>query len=320
MTRLRAPRGAARSIAAVSAALIVAAGCSGGPSGTTSRTPLGNLPDTPVIFVHGYNPGSCPGVDVTHAVWGGAYIELTKAGWRGPLLPVSYYACDHDGVDITGYGPTAPASATPTITADPPRARYDQNVSIDQLAHDLGWFVYDTYTRTGTPVDLVAVSMGGLIVRDLLYRVAHHDPNLPPEVAVTHAVTFSTPYLGYGGTGSASICPVETLECQQFATGSSLMNELNSDAQPPQGNGGTSWAVAGSSSGCDFVPTSSSLALAGAERIDYHVPCYTHAGYLWDTNPASDAAARITQPDGTTKSTDAALHSLSWLVATLAGR
>lgn len=318
MTRLRAPGGPARSITAVAVALIVAAGCSG-RSGTIGPKPLGKLPDTPVVLVHGYNPASCPGVDATHAVWGAAYLQLKKAGWKAPLLPVSYYACDTYGVDITGYGPTAPVGATSTVTPGVPRTHYDQNTSIDQLAHDLGWFVYDTYTRDGTPVDLVAVSMGGLIVRDLLYRVAHHDPNFPPKVMVTRAVTFSTPYAGYGGTGPSSICKVDTLECQQFAVGSALMSELNSDSQPPQGDGGTTWAVAGSSTGCDFVPTSSSLALAGATRVDYHVPCYTHSSYLYDTNPDSNATAEITQPDGSKSSTDAALHSLSWLVTTLAG-
>jgi hypothetical protein len=319
MTHLRAPWGPARAIAALAAALIVAAGCSG-KSGTVGPTPLGKLPETPVIFVHGYNPAACPGVDATHAAWGGVYLELTKAGWKGPLLPVSYYACDRYGVDITGYGPTTPDGATPTVTAGTPRTHYDQNTSIDQLAHDLGWFVYNTYSRAGTPVDIVASSMGGLIVRDLLYRVAHNDPNFPPKVAVTRAVTFSTPYLGYGGTGTSSICPVDTVECQQFAVGSPLMNELNSDSQPPQGDGGTTWTAAGSSAGCDFVPTSSSLALPGAKRVDYLSPCYTHTGYLWDTNPDSDASAKITQPDGSTSTTDAALHSLSWLVTTLAGK
>jgi len=319
MTHLRAPGGRARSIAALGAALIVAAGCSN-HSGTIGPKPLGELPDTPVVFVHGYNPASCPGVDATHAVWGGVYLELDKAGWKGPLLPVSYYACDTFGVDITGYGPTTPDGATPTVTPGTPRTHYDQNTSIDQLAHDLGWFVYNTYTREGKPVDLVAASMGGLIIRDLLYRVEHNDPNFPPKISVTRAVTFSTPYVGYGGTGSDSICPVDTVECRQFAVGSPLMNELNSGAQPPQGDGGTTWTAVGSSSGCDFVPTSSSLALAGATRVDYHLPCYTHVGYLWDTNPDSNATAVITQPDGSTSSTDTELHSLSWLVTTLAGK
>jgi hypothetical protein len=291
-----------------------AVGCS-----SSSRPLHAGLPDTPVVLVHGYNATSCPGTDVTRGIWGGAYLELTHGGWQGPLLPVSYYACDRDGVDITGYGPTVPTGAAPAITAGTPRVHYDQNAGIDQLAHDLGWFVYQSYSRDGTPVDLVGVSMGGLIIRDLLYRVAHKDPRFPPSLAVTHAVTFSTPYLGYGGTGASSICPVETVECQQFAVGSPLITELNSDPQPPQGDGGTAWSVAGSSAGCDFLPATSSVGLAGAERVDYLTPCYTHTGYLWDNNPTADASARITRPDGTLTTTSTAERSLTWLLTTLAG-
>jgi hypothetical protein len=299
-------------------ALIAAAGCSVSFP-TPGPTLPAVLPDTPVLLVHGYNSAFCPGADVTRAQWGGVYLELTRAGWRGPVLPVSYYACDRDGVDITGYGPTAPAGATPGISAGTPRVRYDQNTSIDQLAHDLGWFIHYSFTRAGRPVDLVASSMGGLIVRDLLYRVAQHDPDFPPELAVTHVVTFSTPYRGYGATGSDPICPVATVECGQFAVGSSLITGLNEDPQPPQGDGGTSWTAAGSSAGCDFVPTTSSLALPGATHVDYLSPCYTHTGYLWDGKPDADASARITRPDGSTTSTSSAPHSLSWLVSTIAG-
>lgn len=300
--------------AALLAGALVLAGCSSGPSTAPNR----ELPDTPVVFVHGYNEGACPGVDVTHAVWGGAYLELTRAGWRGPLLPVSYFACDHDGVDVTGYGPSVPAGAGPTITAGTPRVRYDQNTSIDQLAHDLGWFVYDNYTRAGLPVDLVAVSMGGLIVRDLLYRVAHQDADFPPKLTVTHAVTISTPYLGYGVPGGSAICPVMTVECQEFAVGSPLITLLNADHQPPEGDGGTTWAAAGSSAGCDFVPTTTSLGLAGAQRIDYLSPCYTHVNYLFDGDPRLNATAHLVAPDGTTTTTTTAPHSLRWLLQVLA--
>lgn len=302
-----------RGLFALFAAALVVAGCSS--SGSAPRN--SGLPDTPVVFVHGYNESACPGVDVTHAAWGGAYLELTHAGWRGPLLPVSFYACDHDGVDVTGYGPNVPAGAGPTITAATPRVRYDQNTSIDQLAHDLGWFVYDTYAQHGKPVDLVAVSMGGLIVRDLLYRVAHHDPDMPPKLLVTHAVTISTPYLGYGVTGASPICPITTLECREFAVGSSFLTTLNSDPRPPQGDGGTTWSAAGSSAGCDFVPATTSLALAGAQRIDYLIPCYTHVSYLFDGDPTLNASARLIQPDGTTTSTTTAPHSLRWLLEVL---
>jgi hypothetical protein len=300
--------------AVLAAALTLLAGCT---SSASSPTATSHLPDTPVVFVHGYNEGACPGVDVTHAAWGGAYLELTRAGWRGPLLPVSYYACDHDGVDITGYGPSVPSGATPTITSAVPRVSYNQNTSIEQLAHDLGWFIYDSYTQSGKPVDLVAVSMGGLIVRDLLYRVAHHDSNMPPKLLVTHAVTISTPYLGYGATGASAICPITTLQCQEFAVGSSFLTTLNGDPKPPEGDGGTTWSAAGSSAGCDFVPAATSLGLAGAQRIDYLTPCYTHVSYLFDGDANLDATARLIAPDGTTRSTTTAPHSLRWLLQQL---
>lgn len=318
MIHVRSPRRPSRLTAALAATLIAVVGCSHG-TGRVGPTPLKNLPHTPVLLVHGYNSHTCPGADVTHAQWGGAYLELTRAGWKGPILPVSYYACDQDGVDITGYGPTVPAGATPTITAGNPRVHYDQDTNIDQIAHDLGWFIYHQYGRDGTPVDLVASSMGGLIIRDLLYRVAHHDARFPPKLAVDHVVTFSTPYRGFGD-GKSTACPVSTFECGQFAVGSSLLAELNADAQLPEGDGGTTWAAVGSSAGCDFVPTASSLGVVGVQRVDYLAPCYGHVGYLWDFNPTSDASARITQPDGTTTSTQTALHSLGWLVTTLAGK
>jgi pimeloyl-ACP methyl ester carboxylesterase len=318
MTRVRPHGGPERLFPVLVAVLLALAGCSRA-SGRIGPTPLKNLPNTPVLLVHGYNPRSCPGADVTHAQWGGVYLELTRGGWRAPILPVSYYACDHDGVDITGYGPTTPAGATSSISPGTPRVHYDQNTSIDEIAHDLGWFVYDTFGRSGTPVDLVGSSMGGLVIRDLLYRVAQGDSRFPPRLAVEHAVTFSTPFRGYG-RGTSLACPVATFQCQQFAVGSPLLATLNADPQPPQGDGGTTWAVVGSSAGCDFVPAASSLGVSGVERVDYLTPCYGHVAYLWDFDPDSNAAVRISRPDGSTISSKTAQHSLSWLLTTLAGK
>jgi pimeloyl-ACP methyl ester carboxylesterase len=317
MSHIRGRRWIAASVAVLTAGLLSAA-CSN-RSGSIGPKSLGKLPDTPVILVHGYNSQSCPGADVTHAQWGGVYLELTRSGWRGPILPVSYYACDHDGVDITGFGKTVPPAATTAITAATPRVHYDQNTNIDQIAHDLGWFIYHNYGRAGRSVDLVGSSMGGLVIRDLLFRVAQHDGDFPPELAVSYAVTFSTPFLGYG-QGTSLACPVATVECGQFAVGSPLLTELNAEPKPPQGAGGTTWAAVGSSAGCDFVPSTSALGLPGAQRVDYVRPCYGHVAYLWDFDPDSDASAKITDPDGSTRSTSSALHSLSWLVTTLAGK
>jgi hypothetical protein len=302
----------------VAVALLLAA------CGTTPVTGGGTTVDsaakaTPVVFVHGYSGASCPGNDVTHNIWGGAYLELSNADWTGPLLPVSYYACDTDGVDVTGYGAHAPAGATATITDARPRVHYDQNTSIDQLAHDLGWFVYDSYSAQSTPVDLVGVSMGGLVIRDLLYRVAQHDPRFPPRLFVPRAVTLSTPHLGYGTTASnIAFCGGHFVECDQFATDSRFIAELTAHARDPQAAGGTQWTVAGSSAGCDFMPAQSALGLPAAQRVDYLSPCYGHAGYLWDLADTDDAATRVVDPGSAPVISHDAPRSLAWLVATLA--
>jgi hypothetical protein len=273
---------------------------------------------TPVLLVHGYAKGSCPGSDVLHGTWAGVYFALQQAGWAAPVLPLSYYRCDTDGVDFTGYGPTPPAGATPTITAAPARGGYDQDASIDQLAHDLAWFVYDTYSRHGTPVDLVGSSMGGLIMRDALYRVDAGDREFPPYLLVPRAVTFSTPHGGYGQLGAnLGFCGAQTVECDQFAIGSPFMTMLADHAQDPQGRGGTAWTVVGSSAGCDFVPARSSLAMPAARRIDYLSPCYGHIGYLWDLKPTLNARAVVSAPGRAPAADNAAPRPLVWLAQVL---
>lgn len=273
---------------------------------------------TPVIMVHGYSATPCPGSDVTRKVWGGAYLELVHTGWTGPLLPVSYYRCDTNGVDITGYGPSIPAGAVAAVTAAAPRVGYTDDTHIQQLAHDLAWFVYDTYARSGRPVDLVGVSMGGLIIRDALYRVAVADPDFPPYLYVPRAVTISTPHAGYLTLATNGSFCGGTVECDEFASDSPFILDLAAHGADPQGRGGTAWTVLGSSGGCDFVPAASTLAMPAARRVDYLSPCYTHTTYLWDLGAADDATVRVAAPGSVTPVLDrTAPRSLGWLADTL---
>jgi hypothetical protein len=266
---------------------------------------------TPVLMVHGYSSPACPGSDVGN-VWSGMYADLWVARWTAPVMPVLFYKCDSDGVDITGYGPTVPSGATTDIIAGPPRVAYTQATPIEQIAHDLAWFVYDRYTSTGTPVDLVGVSMGGLIVRDALYRVAVHDPSFPPSIQVARAVGLSTPNAGLGTLATdASLCNA-TVQCNEMASDSPFMTDLMANAMNPQGDGGTAWTQIGSTAGCDLVPGTSSLAMPSATRIDYTLPCYTHIGYLADGSLTGDATVNFATPGAATATTyTTELHSLA---------
>ena len=75
--------------------------------------------------------------------------------------------------------------------------------------------------------------------------------------------------------------------------------------------------MAGSSAGCDFVPTTSSLAPTDALRVDFLLPCYAHTGYLLDASTAANATARIAKPGGQPVTTKTGEHSLAWLLTTL---
>ena len=260
--------------------------------------------DAPVVMVHGYHVAACPGSDVGN-VWVDLYAALSVAQWKGPLLPVSFYQCDTDGVDITGYGPAVPAGAAPTITPNSPRLPYDDSAPIEQLAHDLAWFVHDTYPSTA--VDLVGVSMGGLIVRYALAQVAAHNPDFPPTLRVAQTIAVATPFAGLGAHDvAASLCPT-TVQCGEMASDSPFMTGLAAD----QGADGTTWTVLGSTAGCDIVPGASALALPAATRIDYVQPCYAHRDWLEDGQLTDNASITTTQPEAVTGKVDtAAAHSL----------
>lgn len=305
-TRAAAVLAAAWSVAVGGIGAVDARSAPPAPAGTT------------VILVRGYAGGAgCPGTDMTRAYWGGAVLTLDAAGWRAPVLPVSYYRCDSDGVDITGYGPVAPAAATASITADAPRAGYTADTPLRRIAHDLAWFVYDEYAERGRPVDLVGFSMGGLLIRYALYRVAAGDPRFPPLLYVPRAVTVATPHAGVPAWTARSVCG-RTTQCRAMVTGSAILTDLAAHARHPQARGGTAWTLAGSSRDCDLVPAWSALAMRAATRVRYVHPCYGHGDYLWDFSDATDATLRVAAPGETTAVVHAnAPHLLRWLTRVL---
>jgi Putative serine esterase (DUF676) len=307
---------------AIGVALLAAVGAAGpgptvGPAAGAAAAPAAATAAdaTPVILVRGYAGWkNCPGTDVTRAYWGDAILKFFEVGWQADVLALSYYKCDSDGVDMTGYGPAVPAGATPTVTATSPRVAYTADTPMRRLAHDLAWFVYDEFSKQGVPVDLVGFSMGGLLVRYAIYRVTARDPDFPPLLTVPRVVTIATPH---AGLPDASTCG-PTRQCRAMVRGSAFMNDLVKHALDPQGRGGTAWTLTGSSSKCDLVSASSALAMPAAERVRYVNPCYSHGDYLWDYSDASDASMQVTMPFALSANavTDGP-HLLVWLTRVL---
>jgi len=151
------------------------------------------------------------------------------------------------------------------------------NSSVEYLGCLFAWYVYDVNTTEGTPVDVVAHSMGGLVVRSALAFSGSGNTRGYPTVAlkIRRVITVATPHLGLTGTNAAIYniqSPGEEItdmtSCAGFAnscqvTGiaqdgssvdktlqtSSLLKALEA-AGLPRGGDNAYWALMGSSIQC----------------------------------------------------------------------
>ncbi|MGN6607616.1 MAG: IPT/TIG domain-containing protein [Jatrophihabitans sp.] len=282
------------------------AGNTSAPVTITSTTLLG--PDAnvagdampPIVYVHGYFSNSSPcNRSVTDLMAGPILTEYYAGVPAADLHTVAFYACDAGGDPLFGYGPAA-ATTYPTTTND-------ANTDLRRYAYELAWYLYDNFSARGRAADVVAASMGGVLITYAMQRVAAGDPLFPPALLVTNVVTFSTPFAG-ANVG----CPSDT-ECTQLAAGSTLTSAITAAGAPMTDR--TRWTVVGSSAGCDLVPASSSLALTSVTyAVDYTSPCYDHGGYESDYSGAQDAVGTVNGQPTTT-----GWHSLALMQAVLAG-
>lgn len=249
---------------------------------------------TPVILVHGYNnrAGNCQGINLG-TYWKNAKGELmNRAGISASdVVPVSYYRCDNQGIDITGYGPGKTYPFTKTNGTVKPRAGHTNNSSITVVAKDLAWFIHNEYTQKGRSVNIVGHSMGGLISREMLRRVQAGDPAFPRTIDVQKVLTMSTPHNGWGESCN------ENTQCREMSDGSAFLAEIQTNPAPQGVNGTTWWAMATAGVGadakyltatCDVIPTESAIAVGGTDLV-YEKPCYKHNAYLNDKSQKLDA-------------------------------
>jgi pimeloyl-ACP methyl ester carboxylesterase len=274
-------------------ALIVASLAVSAPSDAKIRRTAALTQTTiPVVLIHGYNNSLCDGVNVA-SYWQGATTELTQyAGVPAEnIYPVSYYKCDTNGFDASGYGSGVDYPLTKTSGIVKARALYTSDTSIVQLAHDMAWFLYYEFTVNGQPVYVVAHSMGGVVIREAMRRVAAGDPDFPSALDVPKIMTISSPHAGVVGGPCGNTA--NSVECAEMVPGSSFITDLQTDPAP-QGSTGTAWwAMASSGKNvlgqpCDFVPTDTATDITATVLV-YSKPCYNHNAYLSDTSQTQDA-------------------------------
>ena len=198
-------------------------------SGTVTRS-------APVLMVHGFELGGAS--DCTK--WN--TMASLFSGWGHPtMVRLRFYdgdtGCDHNishhGSHDRHYGGVGHRGDGHT-----------QNADIRHLAYHLAWYINDHWGSVSN-VDVVAHSMGGLLLRYALWRTSVGDPDFPATLMVQDAVTLGTPHLGtYQATGCAYW--KDYTQCRQMSPGSAFLKDLESYAQNPQGYPETDWTLVGS--------------------------------------------------------------------------
>jgi hypothetical protein len=192
----------------------------------------------PVIAIHGVDVLGDPGADC-----GGNWNDMERKfhDWGlGPaFIEVSYYHgdthCDHT---INHHGRHGRHHGSGHYS----NGTHGANTDIRHLGYHLAWYIYRHFTSQGRTVDVVAHSMGGLVIRYALAQVARDHPRFPPRLAVEDVVTMGTPH---GGARAAVwLCPYT--QCDQMHAGSAFLEWLEEHAWEPDGVGGTDWSTFGS--------------------------------------------------------------------------
>lgn len=253
------------------------------------------LSPTPValLMVHGF-------ADTCAGAFGDTAATHSGNGPSGPndVPTVSYFRDHgwHDSIDVVGYyagdetGCTNDAwsdsNALSKCTPLNPNSYTTWNTPIEYLGCELAWYIYDTYTYHGWSVDILAHSMGGLVVRAAIGYSEPGSPysaDYPPPLGVTHVATIATPHGGlsgqylvdaqnqYPGTLPNNV----QYEIAEMTQGSGFLRQLPAD---PQGALGTWWGLMGSSVGAACLSTGAGLisclaqndAIGGPDEVSFH--------------------------------------------------
>lgn len=237
------------------------------PATAAAAPPRDDSVDEPVIMIHGFHERPYLGNPVPWGYdcadwWKSARDAMTAQGWTGELRTYGYYQSD-ENCDWS-YTDDTPDEEKQTKLGD-------RNTPLTDIARDLAWKIYRSYSSKGKSVDVMAHSMGGLVIRSALTEVSKANPWFPPYLYVEDVVTYGTPH---GGTTVSALCGNRFNrfnQCDEMQINSAF---LQNQIENPQGAQGTDWTLFGS----DF---------------DYIVPAWSATGMKADHKVIYDRSARI---------------------------
>lgn len=171
------------------------------------------------------------------------------------------------------------------------------NESLYHVSCLLAWYISLNFgSHPSWNVEIVAHSMGGLVVRNAIYQVQQSKATwtMPSTLGhISDVVTLATPH---GGVLFANY--LNYMQTREMAPSSSFMNEMYTQAQSPQA-GTTDWTILGSK--CDEVignvDPGTAVYMSGAHQVMFNptfksyvqAPCYSHSAITQDENDTVDA-------------------------------
>ncbi|MBI2078791.1 MAG: hypothetical protein HYT80_10555, partial [Euryarchaeota archaeon] len=177
--------------------------------------------------------------------------------------------------------------------------RHDRDTDIRHVAFHFAWWLYNHHSQRNETVEIVAHSLGGLMVRYAVAMVERQaagllEPNerwWPEKLLVENVVTLATMH-----DGVISACYSTWAQAQNMCFDKKTMKWLRANAQNPQASDGTIWGVMGSEVD-EWVSERSAVALATTLKVKYlcdgddmcKPPAYQHDEYYRDGNLAADA-------------------------------
>lgn len=262
----------------------------------------------PVLLLHGFT-GNCSGS------MGNASTYLKSKGLA--TINLGFYGNDSgcDSLITESYGPTSysgvagcpPLDTTSAQTLDKQRT-VNTNYPIEKLGYHLAWYIYQNYSINGQYVDLLAHSMGGLIIRSAIAQTIGQATSgctdqattgaglgpLPPKLLISRVATISSPHDG------ASIADADpfSLQAKEMQPDSVFLHDLAIFDL----TGNAQWLTMGENcvalAHSDGVVSAATAAwpdgIGSIQRITYNGCKWVHTNIELDTSDVADQNATIT--------------------------
>ena len=169
-----------------------------------------------VLFIHGvYGSGS--GVDC-NATFTTDIAYLQNHNWVGDLKTLSYYNGD------TNCNANMRTTAHASKCNGYPDSSWNlgnNNEDDRHLSCLLAWYIWDNYTVNTWTVDVVAHSLGGVLLKWALFKVKKGDDltHFPPYLTVHQVVTMASPLGGLPITSGHWFCQCTEISELEFPSG-----------------------------------------------------------------------------------------------------